>query len=1157
MFRVIGILVLVSFCCVAWAKEGRTYYTDERIAVGRENFSLYPWAQGLRERIFETGDPIVYYTGAGKYTAADVFAAQSDDFMWLLQPPTVIPRMYDFNEAGGRTRCPVCGDEVTKISVWNAWRIDPVTHPYQVQCQMCNGWFPSNRYHEGDMTSGDYPDDGEGWVHDGKRYCFLREYAHMCYGSVVIPTLHALSEAYLLTGDAKYARKGSILLARLATEYPNYGWDHVTPRPDLENRFERTYLGRYDNHHPYYTWKQGGMITDLIWETFALEPTAYAYDAFYDYLGTDPELIAFLREKGMAIADAEELRDYIEDYIFRSAMVGLLDGWIKGNEGFHQAAALAVALVMDDYSDTHPNSKDMVDYAYHGIGQSAYMLVNGLDRDGGGHESPNYNRIKRDFIRVAQLMEEVRRRHPEEYPLEQYPDLFAHAKPRGLFDYYIDITLLDTFLPSIGDCGGISRPSRYPDSNRKYSLLTSENLYAFSRYGDPRYARASTTMAGKPFPGSLWEPYPAAAIKEALAKPESAIKRESRLLDGYGVAILESGEWPQSRAAVLNYTSTVGHRQNDQLMLELFARGVSVLPDLGYPRTWDYRYEWDSNSLAHNTVTVNETRPVMRSFRNGARLFASAEGVHVAVAHHNPYPEGMGLGAKGAAPVDLYERSVVMVDVDDERFYVVDLFAVNGGEQHDQSWHAMLVPCEAPELDWQAQETGTLAGPDVAQFAPYTDRWGRDYTTGNFPCFVSDVRRAELVQPAAWTWPSGLPEGDTLRMHVVPVGGPAEVVMGRGRSPVWPENETLDYLFVRRRVENGAASRFLTVLDGYQDQPTVEGVRVLSEAPLVLEVTRADGVDDITIHLPDGPSRTTAHRPVGVRVVSRNEEGAGTRNVRVGDMGDGSANGYAHGTILEVDYEKHRVTIETQPGSEKDFVAGRAIRVFNGMRSGMLRIVAAEPRQGRVTLTLDKTALMAQLPITAVREGKVRLGVKTPFITGHLVSASEDLPADVRGTAVLTDGPNDYYYGCWLGEGKAARLVQGIANASPPWLHFAEPAEDTVLTEDYGGKIVPLWLYGVGDSVEVARIEEDAGPSAAGMSLRSPLGLLMNAMIGALPEADRDGVSRASCWNHPNSSLRGVPDEAISSLEQERDCRVARGLAPRNDAKGSQLEART
>ena len=67
----------------------------------------------------------------------------------------------------------------------------------------------------------------------------------------------------------------------------------------------------------------------------------------------------------------------------------------------------------------------------------------------------------------------------------------------------------------------------------------------------------------------------------------------------------------------------------------------------------------------------------------------------------------------------------------------------------------------------------------VAQFAAYTDRWGREYDTGNFPCFVSGVRRASLAQPAAWTWPSGLPEGDTLRMHVVPVGGAAEVIMGR------------------------------------------------------------------------------------------------------------------------------------------------------------------------------------------------------------------------------------------------------------------------------------------------------------------------------------------------------------------------------------------
>ena len=75
----------------------------------------------------------------------------------------------------------------------------------------------------------------------------------------------------------------------------------------------------------------------------------------------------------------------------------------------------------------------------------------------------------------------------------------------------------------------------------------------------------------------------------------------------------------------MNYSGILGHRQNDNLTLGLFARGVDLLPDLGYPELWEYRWQWDSNSLTHNTVTVDETQPrkdIKRAAACGTRLVA-------------------------------------------------------------------------------------------------------------------------------------------------------------------------------------------------------------------------------------------------------------------------------------------------------------------------------------------------------------------------------------------------------------------------------------------------------------------------------------------------------------------------------------------------------
>lgn len=1043
-----GIVMLIVLGCagaMGWAKTGPTYFTPQRVAVARANIERYEWARRERARIIEHGDRIQYYIGP-LYVAADQFAAQSDDFIWLLQPDTTIPRTWNYTEHPPAV-CPVHGAAIMRYNAYNPWRIDPIGHPYQIQCPMGGEWYPSNRYDQGDLTSGPFPDDGWGCVYQGQRYFFLAEYAHMVYGSVVVPALKAFAEAYQLTGDRRYAHKGCILMARLATQYPNYGWEG-TDFTGLENRYDRTYLGPYGGTHPHYRGKTGGLITDLIWETFMLERIAYAYDGLYDAFA-DPEVLAFVQSKGLAVRNGDELRQYIENYILRAGMVALLQGKVHGNQGHHQASAMALALVLDDYGERHPNSRDMVEYTFHGIGAAAYIMDNGLTRDGGGHESPNYNQIKLDFIRAARVMEQIRQQHPEQFPPDRYPDIFAAPKARELFHHLIDSTILDYYLPPVGDCGGLREPRRVPP--QYHSQVRVENLFAFTKYADPRFARAMTNMEGELASGELWEPYPETELQAALQDPRSQIDRRSRLLDGYGVAILESGRYPHSRALCLNYSSIIGHRQMDQLALGLYARGVQLLQDLGYPKTWAYCSQWDGHNMAHNTVTINEARfTEPRFFGNAARLFATEGGVHVITAHHNPYQR---LGC------NLFERTDVMVEVDDEHWYVVDLFAVNGGQQHDQSWLGMYVEPELPDLDWTAQPTGTLAGPQVPEFAPYTDRWGIEHPAGDFPSYLTEIRRAPLDRSAVWTWRSGLPEGDALALHVIPVDGELEAIMGKGRSPAWQQPKA-DYLLLRRQVGDGQPTRYLAVLDPYQNQPQVLGVRLTSTDPLVLEIERVDGTDEVTIHLPPGPSLTTEHRPMGVRVLVRRGKQV-LKDVSVGATGAPDAPGYAFGRIETVNYEAQQIAVTGEGLQLDDFAPGRAIRIHNDLRSAMYRIQAAQLHEGKLVVTLDQPALLGRFPVVGVDKGRLKLGVKSPFMTGHINAE----------TGELTDGINDYYYGAWLGEGDAARLVAGISNTSPPWLYLVHPVDDETLAHDYVDHVVPLWYYGVGDSIELARVK--------------------------------------------------------------------------------------
>jgi len=152
---VLGGLLSMSFVA---AKTGPTYYTPERIAIGKQNAER-DWGQGIL-RAIQAGECI----------------AQTDDFIWMMQPTTKIPRVLPNHDT--LALCPVHGDKVRELNAWTAWTTDPIHHPYKVRCRLGGEWYPSNDYLNGDMTSGEFPDDGSGCNVGDQTFYFLMEYAH-------------------------------------------------------------------------------------------------------------------------------------------------------------------------------------------------------------------------------------------------------------------------------------------------------------------------------------------------------------------------------------------------------------------------------------------------------------------------------------------------------------------------------------------------------------------------------------------------------------------------------------------------------------------------------------------------------------------------------------------------------------------------------------------------------------------------------------------------------------------------------------------------------------------------------------------------------------------------------------------------------------------
>jgi hypothetical protein len=1035
-------LLILWVASTGQAKEGRSYYTPERIEAARANVASYEWAQKKQALIMDEPPPEKEYHLEG-YVGARRQVKLSDEQLFAMMPPITIGRKWNTNPTA---TCPVHGTEIKKFSGFYPWRFDFENHPYKVICPVGKEMYPSNDFAAGDLTSGEYPDDGTGCQIGDQRFQFINYWAHGAYLNWVRPTISCLAEAYLLTDEPQYAHKAAVLLAAVANQYPG-------PKYNSEYCHGGSYGAR------------SGAVTDYIWECILIPKLALAYDAIWPIYDQSPELLTFLQSKGLPAQSAAEARQFVEEHLFRQAMQGLLDGALQGNPGHHQEAAAVLALVMDDYSEQRPNSRDMMHFAYYsGYAPTGWVMSNYLTRDGGGFEGPGYDRIKLNYVRVAELMEELRQRRPDQYPESEFPQVMQEPKARAMFDFFSEILSLDYYTPEVGDAGGGWLAGRLT-TPQYLSTIPADCVKGFRLYQDPRLARAALGVKDS-MPGGLdlYAPSPEEELRAAAALPEAQINLGTRLLDGYGFAYLHSGQGINRREATVNYTALMGHSQDDYLSLQLFADEIAYLPDLGYPYTWDYRNQWDSNMYTHNTTVVDGCKPLgtAQVAPGWVSLLGDAGWVQAVAVAHQPYQHHPTI-APEQPPVNRYERICVMVEESPQQFYLLDLFVVQGGQRHDQSWHSILTPPALPELPWVDQPTGTAAGPEVPFDGKYVNLQGVETQDGL--CYVTGVKRAPLSSATTFHWEFPQQMGG-LRMHLAPVDGPAELIYGHGRSPARPESWQLPLLFVRREgADENLTSRFLTVLEPYRDDgtPRLTSVEVSGEWPLEVKVQRGETVDEITIYAPCGPEglqRGEARQiGVAVRTVAAGET---VREAQFGQLAEDQS-GLRRGQITAVDRAANTITLDAPlpPGTNW-------LRLHSPGRSSMYRVLEARQVGTQAEVVLKESSLLARgLPV-GYQLGIIENDAPIPFATFPIKGTKErPLFTDrFRGARVETE---DGSTSLRLGGIEGRNWINGVADYD---LYLEDQIDAEELENLFGSPgqapRFAVYDYGTGDRWEVA-----------------------------------------------------------------------------------------
>jgi oligo-alginate lyase len=692
-------MVVATACLMvaALASAGTTsvFFPQELMHGVRENARQDPWAKGMRDQAIELAEP---------------WKQMSDDQLWGLMFGATLPRSWMVWSNGV---CPACGKPVPMY----LWKVDALEHPWKVQCPNCAAFFPTNdfkKFYDSGMdehgifdpakadrlllydTAHPDPadplhtfgvDDGTGYVRGNDRWRFIPTY--LVFGQwqqAVHRGILVLASAYELTGESIYAHKAAILLDRAADVFPTF--DFHTQGTLYETIHSEGYVSYWAN------------------TTIEVREMAIAYDAIKPVIWNDKELVSFLAEKShqyhtpIEKHTSADIASNIETRIFKDALAHPKK--IYSNYPQQYLTEAVIETVLD-----WPANREKIFALLDPVIEKA-TAADGVTGEKGlsGYSRYAAQQISQFLAYYARadtaFLPEMIRRHP------QLPQMW-----RFFIDTWCDN---QQYYPLIGDCGYFAE--RIPDyygvvfyqdhALGAKALDQSAGVLAPSMYSflwqlskatnDPAFAQVIYHQNGDKLDGlpyDLLYADPQAMRKElksVIEKNGSEIELGNVNKQQWHLAILRSGKSSDSRAVWLEYDAGGGHGHLDGLTLGLFAKGLDLMPDFGYPPVqyggWtSERALWYKSTAAHNTVLINNSDQVAGELRpdGNGMLNAWADGKTTL------WADGDGFSAIAASAPEVYpkiatkyDRTVALIDISPADFYVLDIFRVVGGHEHDK-----------------------------------------------------------------------------------------------------------------------------------------------------------------------------------------------------------------------------------------------------------------------------------------------------------------------------------------------------------------------------------------------------------------------------------------------------------------------------------------
>lgn len=897
-------------------KRGRSYYTAEKIEVARRNLKDFP----------ALGDGI---------KRADPHDAMSDEQMFACVPSWNVPRQCYSNWP-----CPHCGEAIYKTSGFYPWQRSSA-QPFKAQCPLCKKFFPTNDITKDDFTSGEYPDDGWGWdPGSGRRDEFagwVGYYNHHVPWYWAADYTHRMALRYMLFGDEEAAHRAGVLLCRMAYVYPGM---------DMRWQQVRTKYSR-----------PGRLFVDGNWErNGVLVPLCRAYDAIWERIGNDTRLAEFLGKKDSAIRSPDDVKALIETYLIQVfgwdwVRRGLSGGSMGARE--EDMAQFAVCADMGPVSERW--LEEIFTHAYNsGTDKGGFddeNLVNTLNREGPTLVSAlgyavGYLGSKSD---MAEILSQVT--SPRWKGRCNLYDPVLYPKLRAEYDAWLDFLVAGQFGPGYGDSGN-PLGERYPKGIPVSARAAYERAYG--RWPTDRLARAIFVLGKKApelFEEDVW-PRVEAQAKQAGPEPPA----RSRVLDGAGFVFLESRPSApdlNKRAGIaLRYGYGHGHHHQDNLNIEMFAKGLSIAPELGYP-CWAHPMGNTGHVAHHNTGMIDGLGQYAGAISRGdLEMFACAP--EASFADVSAQPSGF--------PNRAYRRAVCLADAPGDNVYLFDVLRLAGGATRTYCFHS------PPQDDFQSN----------LSFQPRDDALKLNWQVSGY--------KKNIVEPQAATsdgdvWGDWKYEGKSPRLRVHLLGHPQRRYIAAKCAK--PDIPPIRYLFAEDEAKDGA-SEFVALWQPYEGKPFIEGVERLPVEgaragefqPVAVRVTLSGGQADTFLytHDPETPLRCGGLEFRGSFGYWSEREGKlrtihlvnGDRLCR-GAEGITAAPAAFRAKITGVDYLASAITLDRKVPSDMD-LKGQLAYIRAGNHRTAYHIAEVLPSGDAVRL--DLSAIIFRSRMTKVGEDR-------------------------------------------------------------------------------------------------------------------------------------------------------------------------------------------